>query len=142
MLCDSVDNKAIMTVIAEIPYKARIELNDNMMTVKGSNLLLDKVTHLKNKFGNDPLHWPQQQVICGEDILINEFIMKTRREFKFCYSHEELCHCRNVSTEKVFEAIKNECFKVDDVSRATLAGTGCGSCRKDILNLIEQFKKS
>lgn len=129
-------------VFAEIPYKARIELKEKQITVRGSKLLLDKVDALKAQFGNDPHKWPQQHVTCGEDILINEFIMKANFEFKFCYNHEELCHCRNVSTEKVFTSIKNECFKIEDVSRTTLAGTGCGSCKKDIADLIEQFKKS
>lgn len=129
-------------VFAEIPYKARIELKDKQITVRGSKLLLDKVAALKAQYGNDPHKWPQQRVGCGEDILINEFIMKANFEFKFCYNHEELCHCRNVPTEKVFTSIKNECFKVEDVSRTTLAGTGCGSCKKDITDLIEQFKKS
>lgn len=129
-------------IFAEIPYKARIELKDKQITVRGSKLLLDKVSALKAQYGNDPHKWPQQRVGCGEDILINEFIMKANFEFKFCYNHEELCHCRNVATEKVFTSIKNECFKVEDVSRTTLAGTGCGSCRKDITDLIEQFKKS
>lgn len=128
-------------VFAEIPYKARIELKDNVITVRGSKLLLDKVAQMKAQFGNDPHKWPQQRVGSGEDILINEFIMKANFEFKFCYTHEELCHCRNVETDKVFGAIKNGCFKTEDVSRTTLAGTGCGSCRQDIANLIEQFKK-
>lgn len=129
-------------VFAEIPYKARIELKDNVITVRGSKLLLDKVAQLKSQFGHDPHKWPQQRVGSGEDILINEFIMKANFEFKFCYNHEELCHCRNVPTEKVFDSIKNGCFRTEDVSRTTLAGTGCGSCRQDISNLIEQFKKS
>jgi len=128
-------------VFAEIPYKARIELKDNVITVRGSKLLLDKVAQMKAQFGKDPHKWPQQRVGSGEDILINEFIMKANFEFKFCYTHEELCHCRNVDTDKVFSAIKNGCFKTEDVSRMTLAGTGCGSCRQDIANLIEQFKK-
>lgn len=128
-------------VFAEIPYKARIELKDNVITVRGSKALLEKVAQMKAQFGNDPHKWPQQRVGSGEDILINEFIMKANFEFKFCYTHEELCHCRNVETDKVFGAIKNGCFKTEDVSRTTLAGTGCGSCRQDIANLIEQFKK-
>lgn len=128
-------------VFVEIPYKARIELKDNIITVRGSKPLLDKIAYMKAQFGNDPHKWLQQRVASGEDILINEFIMKANFEFKFSYTHEELCHCRNVETEKVFGAIKNGCFKTEDVSRATLAGTGCGSCRQDIANLIEQFKK-
>lgn len=129
-------------VFAEIPYKARIELKDNTIKVRGSKTLLDKVAALKAQFGIDPHNWPKQVVVSGEDILINEFIMKANSEFKFCYTHEELCHCRNVTTEKVFTAIKNNCFKTEDVSRTTMAGTGCGACREDISNLIEQFKKS
>lgn len=129
-------------VIAEIPYKARLELKDNKVTVRGSKSLLDKISLLKQNHGLNPQSWPTQEVHSGEDILINEFILKVNAKFKFCYVHEELCHCRNVPTEKVFSAIKNNCFKVEDVSRATLAGTGCGTCRSDIANLIQQFKTS
>lgn len=129
-------------VFAEIIYKARLEFKDNKVAVKGSKALLDKVLALRQQYGDNPSQWPQQSVASGEDILINEFIMKMNSDFKFCYNHEELCHCRNVSTEKVFTSIKNECFRVEDVSRTTLAGTGCGSCRKDIGDLIDQFKKS
>lgn len=128
-------------VFAEIPYKARLELKDGKVSVRGSKSLLDKVAALKLQHGADPHQWPQLNALSGEEILINEFIMKINSQFKFCYNHEELCHCRNVSTEKVFNSIKNECFRVEDVSRTTLAGTGCGSCKKDISELIEQFKK-
>ncbi|AZZ36671.1 hypothetical protein CIK05_07675 [Bdellovibrio sp. qaytius] len=128
-------------VFAEIPFKARIELKDNVVTVRGSKALLDKVNLLKVNHGKDPRKWPKQSVATGEDILINEFILKANSEFKFCYNHEELCHCRNVPTEKVFTSIKNGCFKTEDVSRTTMAGTGCGACRQDIDQLIEQFNK-
>lgn len=129
-------------VLAEIPYKAQIKLKDSVVTVKGSKALIDKVGLLKAQYGPDPQNWPEQSVMSGEDILINEFILKARFKFSFCYNHEELCHCRNVTTDKVFDAIKNNCFRVEDVSTATLAGTGCGSCKKDIGELIKQFKKS
>lgn len=127
-------------VSVEIPYKARIELNDGVVNIKGAKSFLDKIAQIKQQFGRDPHKWPLQSVATGEDILINEFIMKVNGTFKFCYDHEELCHCRNVPTEKVYTAIKNDCFKVEDVSRTTLAGTGCGTCRKDIESLINQFK--
>jgi bacterioferritin-associated ferredoxin len=125
-----------------IPFKAKIEFRNNTVSVRGSQSLLQKISDLRASHGADPRKWPQQKVESGEDILINEFIQKMNGTFKFCYNHEELCHCRNVPTEKVFSAIKGNCFRVEDVSRTTLAGTGCGSCRKDISDLIEQFKTS
>ena len=129
-------------ITAEIPFKAKLQIQDNQVKVIGSKALLDRVQNIKKTFGPHPQDWPLQSVSIGEDILINEFILKVKGEFKFSYAHEELCHCRNVPTEKVFSVIKDNCFRVEDVSKTTLAGTGCGSCRPDIAQLIEQFKVS
>lgn len=129
-----------MTV--EIPYKAKISLLNREVIIIGARDLQDKMKRLKALYGDDPTKWSLVAVENGHDILINEFIMKLKGQFKFCYTHVELCHCRNVETEKVFTNIKDGCFTVEDVSRATKAGTGCGSCRKDIEDLIKQFKVS
>lgn len=129
-----------MTITVEIPFKAKLEFQDIQVRVRGSKKLMDQIQKLKSQYGAHPKAWPLQKVQTGEDILVNEFILKIKGEFSFCYKHEELCHCRNVMTEKVFTVIKDSCFKVEDVSRTTQAGTGCGSCRKDIEALIQQFK--
>ncbi len=127
-------------IIAEIPYKAKISLIDKVVQVVGPQSLLFKIEKYKSAHGVDPAKWPEIKVIDGEDILINEFIAKAKKSFSLVYPHEELCHCRMVPTEKVFAVIKENCFTAAEVGRTTLAGTGCGSCRKDTEALIKQLK--
>ena len=131
---------ATSPIVAEIPYKAKVSLIDQVVQVVGPQSLLIKIEKYKSAYGNNPIHWPEIKVIDGEDILINEFIAKTKKSFSLVYPHEELCHCRMVSTEKVFAVIKEDCFTAAEVGRTTLAGTGCGSCRKDTEALIKQLK--
>ena len=129
-----------LPIVAEIPFKAKISLIDNIVQVVGPQSLLNKIKNYKSAHGLDPTIWPEIKVIDGEDILINEFIAKTKKSFSLVYPHEELCHCRMVPTEKVFAVIKENCFTAAEVGRTTLAGTGCGSCRKDTEALIKQLK--
>lgn len=128
------------SIIAEVPFKAKISLVDGIMKVIGPQSLLLKIEKHKSTFGLDPAKWPEIKVLDGEDILINEFIAKAKNSFSLVYSHEELCHCRMIPTEKVFAVIKENCFTAAEVGRTTLAGTGCGSCRKDTEALIKQLK--
>ncbi len=132
-----------MHIVCKSPFQSEISFKDGRVHVIGSVDLIEKMNDLKTKFGPDPRSW---QVIetakSQEDLLINEFIYKCQMKFKLTYEHAELCHCRMVPTERVFEAIKQGCQQIEDVGRATLAGTGCGSCKADITALLDQFKIS
>ncbi|AMM32206.1 ferredoxin [Sinomonas atrocyanea] len=48
-----------------------------------------------------------------------------------------LCRCAGVSRGEVQEAVGNGCSTVEDISRKTRAGTGCGGCRDGLRELIE-----
>ncbi|MEZ2371972.1 FAD-dependent oxidoreductase [Arthrobacter sp. RCC_34] len=48
-----------------------------------------------------------------------------------------LCRCAGVTQGSVEEAITEGCSSVEDVSRFTKAGTGCGGCKDGIRGLIE-----
>jgi len=128
---------------AEIPFKSFIELitdqnGQKSLHFQGHKAFIDLVLDLKNKFGSDPARWPLLDDKKSECFILNEFILKIKGQYKPIYQHEELCHCRTISTEKVLNVIKDGCHTISEVSRATMAGTGCGSCHKDIDNLIEQ----
>ncbi len=130
-----------MQVTCKSPFQAEISLKDSVIHVIGSTLLLATIAQLRKTNGNDPRKWPELEVLKTEDdLLINEFILKCKSEFKLAYEHAELCHCRMITAEKVFDSIKQGCRTIEDVGRTTLAGTGCGSCRPDIEKLLTQFR--
>ncbi len=130
-----------MHVICKSPYQAEISFKDGVIHVIGSVDLLDLVAQKRKLFGDDPTRWPALDTLTSsDDLLLNEFILKCKSEFKLDYEHAELCHCRMVPTEKVYDGIKQGCISIDDIGRTTLAGTGCGSCRPDIEKLLTQFR--
>ena len=130
-----------MQVHCRSPYQAEITLNDGKIHVTGSLTLIEQMIGLRKQHGSNPEFWPELPTkISANDLLINEFILKVKSQFKLSYEHAELCHCRMVPAEKVYEAIKQGCQSVESVGRTTLAGTGCGSCREDIEKLLSQFK--
>jgi len=50
---------------------------------------------------------------------------------------KQVCDCNGVCKGKIVEAIKGGKQTVQSVGKATRAGTGCGSCKKMIVGLIE-----
>lgn len=130
-----------MLIVAKSPYQSEISLKNESIHVIGSLSLIKKMHKLQKEYGRNPQDWPEiLNLNSSDDILINEFILKAKAHFKLAYEPEELCHCRMVPAEKVYNSIKQGCRSIEDVGRATLAGTGCGSCRDDIQKLLEQFK--
>lgn len=126
-----------MKVEVSIPFHSQISFSENRFEIVGSRVLLQNVNDLIKAHGKDAKTWPLTASPKNpEEVLINEFIRKTKGE-AFVYNHDELCHCRMIPTEKVKNAVKLGCHSVSEVSRTTLAGTGCGSCRKDIEDVIK-----
>ena len=131
-----------MIVICRNPYQSEISLKNGSVHIIGSLNLLNKMAEYKQKYGSSPACWPAVKAQSPDDLddlLINEFILKCNSQFKLAYEHLELCHCRMVTAERVYDSIKQGCSTVEDVGRAVLAGTGCGSCRPDIEKLLKQF---
>jgi bacterioferritin-associated ferredoxin len=126
---------------AEIPYKACIFLSEGSVSFSGPVDLEIKMNHQKQHYGENPAQWKTCLAKDGYDVLLNEFILKCQNNYKIPYNHTELCHCRMIPTEKVVCAIKQGAFSVSEVSRQTIAGTGCGSCKKDIEELINYLVK-
>lgn len=129
-----------MDIIVRSPFQSEISYKNGKIQVIGSTDLISTMNQFKNDYGHDPKKWnPLSSIKNLNDLLINEFILKCRGEFKLNYEGDELCHCRTVQADKVYCAIKQGAKTVADVSRTTLAGTGCGSCRPDIQTLLDQF---
>jgi bacterioferritin-associated ferredoxin len=126
---------------AEIPNKVLLSFIDGMVSYVGPQELWLKVLEQKKQNGVNPEKWKPVQVENGHDVLLNEFILKCQKNYKIPYVHEEFCHCRMVPTEKVLHVIKQGIFTTAEVGRVTMAGTGCGSCKKDIEELTKYLIK-
>jgi nitrite reductase (NADH) large subunit len=48
----------------------------------------------------------------------------------------EVCNCHHVCRSTIVEAIRDGCTSLPQLSAATRAGTGCGSCRGQLADLI------
>ena len=52
-----------------------------------------------------------------------------------------ICVCHGVDAADISAAIRGGCGDVASVGEATLAGTGCGSCRPEIVGLLAQARQ-
>ncbi len=71
------------------------------------------------------------------ELLLRELLLRARGQWSPPYSEDELCHCRAVPTATVLEAICAGAHTPEKVSRWTSASTSCGSCRKDVVSLLD-----
>jgi len=77
------------------------------------------------------------------DLLLREVLAKAKGDFLLPYKEVELCHCRVVPTQVVDQSILSGCHTPEMVSRATSASTACGSCRRDVMSLLDyRLKKT
>lgn len=105
--------------------------------VVGCTELLSLVRKHQVQHGKDPQHWPLPQGDSHAELLLKEVLLKSRGQWTYPYTHEELCHCRNVATEKVDQAILAGAHRCEVVSRQTGASTACGTCRPDVQKIID-----
>jgi ferredoxin-nitrate reductase len=52
-----------------------------------------------------------------------------------------VCSCNNVGSENLKKKIEEGCTDLKDLCAVTGAGTGCGSCRPEVQNILESYKK-
>ncbi|WP_299289686.1 (2Fe-2S)-binding protein, partial [uncultured Mucilaginibacter sp.] len=50
-----------------------------------------------------------------------------------------VCSCNNVGAENICQKIKSGCTGLKELSAATGAGTGCGSCRPEVKRILEEY---
>lgn len=75
-------------------------------------------------------------------LLLREAILKMKGQWNPPYLEEELCHCRGIPTAKVDAAILAGAHEPRKVSEETSASTACGTCRPNVLAMIEYRLKS
>lgn len=127
------------SITAHITNRAEIKSTEQDVSCSGSFALIEKVNRYKKEFGSDPAKWPVVPVSDSNDILINELILKSTEQYAISYDQEEMCHCRTVPTETVIQSIKQDCRTVKEISRATKAGTGCGTCVPQLRILLSEI---
>lgn len=96
-----------------------------------------QVLGLKQKYGPDPEHWEFSNLGNHWDLLLKEFILKCRGGWEVVYEAKELCHCRNVTTQTIEQAILCGARTTEEVSRWTSAGTACGTCRSHVEAILK-----
>lgn len=131
---------------AEFKGRDSIEiLNDESgampkLKVIGCTKLLWLVRKYQVQFGADLRLWPLPQGAAHEELLLKEAILKLQNKWQYPYEHAEICHCRSVPTEKVDQAILGGAHTGEMVSRQTGASTACGTCRSDVVKIIDYRK--
>lgn len=135
------------TIVAEIPGRERVELEFEVdpqgdlrqvsLRGVGGPDLLDLLTrwriHLRGSLVGVPLP-PGNETGA---MLVREVLQKAQGRWHYPYTHEELCHCRAVSTLTVDRAVLVGAHTPREVSRLTSASTACGTCRPDVEAIIK-----
>ncbi len=70
-------------------------------------------------------------------LMIKEFLLRLRGEWELPYKEEELCHCRQIATEFVDQAIVAGNHDLQSIGKQCQAGITCGSCKPDIEDLLK-----
>ena len=132
-------------VIVEIPNRDSLTLEgerdgDRIVSyrlhAKGCPDLLRLAESWRDKLKGDikQLAAPVARDHCS--LLLKELLFKLKGQWDFPYKESELCHCRVVPAHIVDEAVMMGADSIFKVSRKTSAGTGCGTCHKDIEAVI------
>lgn len=131
-------------VKVEIANRILIQWDGENFKCAGPLELIEKINQCKTQFGTDPKNWSVELAQSSEsarptDFILFKFVQKVKRLWQLPYKHDELCHCRLVPTEKVTQAIEQGVRSTAAVSRVTMAGTGCGTCRTDTETILEYY---
>lgn len=81
----------------------------------------------------------------GQDhssMIWREMVARIHDEWNLPVAHEELCHCRKIPTQKVDRSIVYGAHTIDEVRKRTSANTGCGTCKNDVLSMIDNRLKT
>lgn len=91
----------------------------------------------RKRHGDNIKNWPTPEGTSHSELLLKELLLKIKGQWQFPYQADELCHCRNVPTEIVDQAILAGAHTPEAVSRWTSASTACGTCRSDVEKIIQ-----
>lgn len=138
--------KVAESVVVELPGRDRIEavLGEDgakkvllKLNAKGCLPLLKLIDRWRDYIKKNVQLIPCPEGKEHHDLLLKELVLKIKGEWQIVYPHVELCHCRVVQTQVVESAIVSGAHSLEKVSRVTSAGTGCGTCRSDIEEILK-----
>lgn len=128
-----------MRVQAELHAQDLIEMDTEdpqYLKVVGCSKTLELIRNSLSSYGRDLSAWPLPEGVDHSSLLLKEALTKRNKTWVFPYPHEELCHCRAVSAEKVNQAILAGAHSPEQVSRLTSASTACGTCRPEVEKIL------
>ncbi|MCD6109227.1 iron-sulfur cluster assembly scaffold protein [bacterium] len=90
---------------------------------------------------------PDRKIHCsvlGDKALraaINDYFRKSKQEGRIVKDKAKvICTCLNVTNHEIEDAVLEGKLTYEEVQKKTKCGTGCGSCKSRIEELIEQYK--
>lgn len=95
------------------------------------------IQNCRKNYGEDIRKWPLPSGHSHSELLLKELILKIKQQWVYPYQDDELCHCRNVRTETVDQAILAGAHTPEMVSLWTSASTACGTCHPNVEKLIK-----
>lgn len=128
--------------------KLQLEINENnaitscQMEAIGCLEFL-KLSQIMKKRLDGPIS--QLNPPTGKDhssMIWREVVYRIKEEWHLPVKHEELCHCRKVTTQEVDRAIVYGAHNIEDIRQRTSANTGCGTCKEDVSSMISNRLKS
>lgn len=129
-----------LPLVVEIAGRDRLEvtsLEPFKMKIIGCELMWSTLQDMKTQYGPDITSWPLPEGTDHVSLLLKELILKLHGKWEHPYPHAEVCHCRNVPLTTVEEAIFAGAHTPEMVSRWTSASTACGTCRSDVIKILE-----
>ncbi len=59
-----------------------------------------------------------------------------------CMKKRTICHCNGVTEAEVMRILKKGAQNIGDISRLTLASTGCGRCKVEVEAIVAGYLKN
>lgn len=97
------------------------------------------IQEYQKRHGALPTQWPVPEGNTHSEILLRLFIKKLQGNYSPPYEHDEVCHCRSVSTKVIEKAIVNGAHNLETIAAWTTAGTACGTCRVDSQKILDSL---
>ena len=116
-------------------------IQDVKMQAKGCLDFLLLSQKMKEKLTGDVGNLLPPSGIDHGSIIWREMISKITGQWNFPFEHEELCHCRKITAERVDRSVVFGAHTVEEVRKRTSANTGCGTCKPDVEAVIENRLK-